>query len=72
MVDTQGTSFEDDNKTIFSGDLDSEEREAVHRGEARGKREAMRSDPERFGMAKQKALGMRKYEREYVRIFGHE
>jgi len=72
MANIQGTSFEDDNKTIFSGDLDSEEREAVHKGEARGKREAMKADPERFGLARQRALGMKKYARNYVRIFGHD
>lgn len=62
----------DDNKTIFSGDLDSEERAALKSGEKRGERIAMAEDPERFGMARQKALGRKKYEESYVRIFGHE
>lgn len=62
----------DDNKTIFSGDLDSEERAAVKSGEKRGERVAMTEDPERFGLARQRALGRTKYEVGYVRAFGHE
>jgi len=64
--------FDDDDKTIFSGDLDPEEKAAMQKGEARGKRVAMAEDPERFGMARQKALGKKKYDANYVRIFGHE
>ena len=64
--------FDDDDKTIFSGDLDSEERAAVKSGEKRGEREAMKEDPERFGMARQGALGRKKYAEGYVRAFGHE
>lgn len=62
----------DDDKTIFSGDLDSEERAALKSGEKRGERVAMAEDPERFGLARQRALGMRKYGINYVRAFGHE
>lgn len=64
--------FDEDNKTIFSGDLDSEEKVAVQKGEARGKRVAMAEDPERYGMARQKALNKQKYDEGYVRAFGHE
>lgn len=64
--------FDDDNKTIFSGDLDPEEKAAVKSGEKRGEREAMREDPERFGMARQRALNKKKYDEGYVRAFGHE
>ncbi len=35
----------DDNKTIFSGDLDTAEKAAVQKGEARGKREYMKEHP---------------------------
>ena len=62
----------DDNKTIFSGDLDSKERDAVKSGEKRGERMAMQEDPERFGLARQRGKNMRKYEENYVRAFGHE
>ena len=43
--------LEDDTKTIFSssGSLDSDERDAVQRGEARGKIEAMKDRPEHYG-----------------------
>ena len=64
--------WEDDNKTIFSGDLDSSERDAVKSGEKRGERMAMAEDPERFGLARQRGKNMRKYEENYVRAFGHE
>ena len=60
--------FDDDDKTIFSGDLDPEEKVAVEKGEARGKRVAMAEDPERFGMARQKALGRENYSRNYDKI----
>ena len=64
--------WEDDNKTIFSGDLDSEERAAVKSGEKRGERVAMEEDPKRFGLARQRALSRKKHEKNYVRIFGHD
>jgi len=64
--------FDDDNKTIFSGDLDSEERAAMQSGEDRGKRVAIAEDPERFGMARQRALGRKQYAENYVKAFGHE
>lgn len=58
-------------KTIFdSTDLNSEERAAVKSGEERGKREAMRENPERFGMARQKALNRKAYEETWERVFG--
>ena len=60
--------FDEDNKTIFSGDLDSEERAAVKSGEKRGEREAMAEDPERFGMARQRALGRKRYEEAFARF----
>jgi len=62
----------EDNKTIFSGDLDSEERAAVKSGEKRGEKVAMQEDPERFGLARQRALGRTKYEVNYVKAFGHD
>ena len=37
--------FDDDNKTIFSSDLDSTEKAAVATGEARGKKEYMKDNP---------------------------
>lgn len=61
----------DDDKTIFSGDLDSEERSAVKSGEKRGEREAMKEDTKRFGLARQRGSG-RQYGINYVRAFGHE
>jgi len=65
-------NFSSDNKTIFSGDLDSSEKDAVKSGEERGKRMAMLENPEHFGMARQRALGRKKYEKNYVGIFGHK
>jgi hypothetical protein len=60
-------------RTIFdSSELSSEERAAVRKGEERGKKAAMAEDPERFGMARQKALGRKAYDEGYVRAFGHE
>lgn len=64
--------FEEDNKTIFSGDLDHEEKAAVKSGEKRGEREAERENPERFGLAGQRAKGRRKYDEGYRKAFGHE
>jgi len=64
--------WEDDNKTIFSTDLDAEEKAAVKSGEKRGERVAMAEDPERFGLARQRALGRKKYEVNYVKAFGHD
>jgi len=70
-INNSGLSLdEEDNKTIFSTDLDSEEREAVRTGEKRGKKESKLENPKRYGLARQRALGMRKYEIEYERIFG--
>lgn len=60
--------FDDDNKTIFSGDLDPEERAAVRSGEERGKRVAMAEDPERFGLARQRALTKKKFDENYDKI----
>ena len=60
--------------TIFTSpqDMTSEERSAVKSGEKRGERVAMAEDPERFGLARQRALGMKKYEEGYVMAFGHD
>ena len=58
----------DDNSTIFSGDLSSEERSAVKSGEERGKRVAMLEDPERFGMARQRALNKVTFDANYAKI----
>ena len=66
------SDWEDADKTIFSGDLDSEERSAVKSGEKRGEKIAMQEDPKRFGLARQGALGRKKYAVNYVRAFGHE
>lgn len=41
--------FDDDNKTIFTSDLDPEEKVAVASGEARGKRVAMAERSEHYG-----------------------
>ena len=64
--------FDDDDKTIFTSDLDPEEKAAVKSGEERGKRVAMQEDPGRYGMARQRAKGRKAYEETYVRVFGHE
>lgn len=58
-------------KTIFdTTDLDPEERAAVRSGQKRGERIAMQEDPERFGMARQKALNRKKYEETWERVWG--
>jgi hypothetical protein len=63
------TELGDDNKTIFtSTELDSEEKAAVRSGEERGKRIAMAEDPERFGMARQRAINRDKYVENYSKI----
>lgn len=62
----------DDNTTIFSTGMSSEEKAAVKSGEKRGEREAMKEDPKRYGLARQRALNRRKCEEGYVRAFGHE
>ena len=64
--------FDDDNKTIFSTDLDSEERSAVKSGEERGKREAMKDDPKRFARAGRDGRSIRRYEEWYVKVFKHD
>ena len=66
------SDWEDAEKTIFSGDLDSEERAALKSGEKRGEKIAMKEDPKRFGLARQRALGRNNYAVNYVRAFGHE
>jgi hypothetical protein len=58
-------------KTVFTSDLDKDEHAAVKSGEERGKRVAMADNPERYGMARQKAKGLKAYEKNYVKIFGH-
>lgn len=64
--------MEEADKTIFdTTDLDSEERAAVRSGEERGKRVAMREDPERYGMARQKALNRKAYEETWERVWGN-
>lgn len=57
----------DDNKTIFSGDLDAAERAAVKSGEERGKREYMKEYPKCALNAVSE-----QYRRNYVTAFGHE
>lgn len=61
--------FDDDNKTIFSADLDAEEKAAVHSGEERGKLEYMKDHPE-CGLG-QVTLS-EAYQRRYAMAFGHE
>ena len=58
--------------TIFTSgsDMTSEERSAVKSGEKRGERVAMAEDPERFGLARQRGLGRKKYEEAFERING--
>jgi len=60
--------FDDDNKTIFTSDLDSEEKVAVAKGEARGKREYMKDNP-KCGLA---GRGHRRFSNNYAGAFGHE
>lgn len=62
----------DDNTTIFSTEMTSEERTAVKSGEERGEREAMKEDPKRYGLARQRGLNKKKYDIGYVTAFGHE
>lgn len=59
--------FDDDDKTIFSGDLNPAERVAVQSGEDRGKREYMKDHP-KCGLV---AVSDR-YRENYERIFGHD
>lgn len=58
--------------TIFSTGMSGEEKDAVRSGEKRGEREAMKEDPKRFGLARQRGKNIRRYEVGYVRAFGHE
>ena len=58
--------------TIFSTGMSGEEKDAVKSGEKRGEREAMKEDPKRFGLARQRGKNIRRYEVGYVRAFGHE
>lgn len=53
--------------TIFTSGsgMTSEERSAVKSGEKRGEREAMKDNPKRFGLARQRGLSMRKTDRMY-------
>ena len=60
--------FDDDNKTIFSGDLDSDERAAVRSGENRGKRIAVAENPKRYGLARQWALTKKQFDANYANI----
>lgn len=62
----------DDNTTIFSTGMSSEEKAAVKSGEERGEREAMAENPKRFGLARQRGRNIRKYGINYVKAFGHE
>ena len=59
--------------TIFTSgsDMTSEERTAVKSGEKRGECGAMREDTKRFGLAGQRGKNLRKYEKNYIRAFGH-
>jgi hypothetical protein len=68
--DTTRPLLGDDTTTIFSSpqSMDSDERDAVKKGEARGKREAMKEDPKRFGLARQRALNKKKYDECYDKI----
>lgn len=60
----------DDTTTIFSSpqSMDSAEREAVKKGEDRGKRIAVAEDPERFGLARQRALTKKQFDENYAKI----
>ena len=58
--------------TIFSTGMSGEEKDAVKSGEKRGEREAMKEDPKRFGLARQRGKNIRRYEVGYVRAFGHD
>lgn len=59
--------FDDDDKTIFTSDLDPEEKAAVKSGEERGKREYMKDHP-KCGLT----VATEAYRKNYVRAFGHE
>ena len=55
-------------RTIFDGsELSSEERDAVRKGEERGKRVYMQEHP-KCGLG----VATEQYRRNYVRIFGHD
>ena len=60
----------DDNKTIFTSDLDPAEKAAVASGEARGKREYMKDHP-KCGLGG-KTLVSKNWDKNYVKAFGHE
>ncbi len=60
--------FSGEEKTIFTSDLDKDEKAAVKSGEERGKQAAMAEDPERFGMARQRGLNKKKFDKNYAKI----
>ena len=62
--------FDDDNKTIFSTGLDSEERAAVKSGEKRGEHEAMKENPERFATARRNATDREAFNGMLERLYG--
>lgn len=72
-VDYAKALDEGNNRTIFSstGSMTSEERTAVKSGEKRGARALVAENPKRFGLVRQRAKNMRKYEENYKKAFGH-
>lgn len=60
----------DDTTTIHSNpqSMSSAEREAVRKGEARGKRELVAAHPEHFGLVRQRGIGQKKFEAGYEQI----
>lgn len=60
----------DDTTTIHSSpqSMSSAEREAVKKGEARGKREMVAAHPEHFGLVRQRSIGQKKFKAGYEQI----
>lgn len=60
----------DDTTTIHSSpqSMTSAEREAVKKGEARGKREFVAANPKRFGLARELGKGKRQFDKGYEQI----
>lgn len=60
----------DDTTTIHSNpqSMSSAEREAVKKGEARGKREMVAAHPEYFEMVRQRGIGLKKFDAGYEKI----
>lgn len=57
---------DDDNKTIFTSDLDDDEKAAVKSGENRGKRVAMVERREHYSLCGERARTSKKFEKNWM------